>query len=44
MLPVPDSTPLTDVPCGVCPVAGQCHDGGVISPKTCVYYDKWLEF
>ncbi|PNW80376.1 hypothetical protein CHLRE_07g314950v5 [Chlamydomonas reinhardtii] len=44
VLPVPDSTPLTDVPCGVCPVAGQCHDGGVISPKTCVYYDKWLEF
>ncbi|PNH06733.1 DNA-directed RNA polymerase III subunit RPC6 [Tetrabaena socialis] len=44
VLCVPDSTPLTDVPCGVCPVVGECQDGGVISPQTCVYYDKWLEF
>ncbi|GFR47134.1 hypothetical protein Agub_g8822 [Astrephomene gubernaculifera] len=44
VLSVPDSTPLTDVPCGVCPVVGECQEGGVISPQTCVYYDKWLEF
>lgn len=44
VLAVADHTPLTAVPCGVCPVARECHDGGVISPQTCVYYDKWLEF
>ncbi|KXZ56996.1 hypothetical protein GPECTOR_1g90 [Gonium pectorale] len=44
VLGVPDSTALTNVPCGVCPVMSECHDGGVISPQTCVYYDKWLEF
>ncbi|GLI65586.1 hypothetical protein VaNZ11_009160 [Volvox africanus] len=44
VLVVPDSTALTDVPCGVCPVAGECREGGTISPQTCVYYDKWLEF
>ncbi|EFJ44657.1 hypothetical protein VOLCADRAFT_118667 [Volvox carteri f. nagariensis] len=44
VLGIPDSTSLTDVPCGVCPVAGECAEGGVISPQTCIYYDKWLEF
>ncbi len=33
VLPVPDTTPLTDVPCGVCPVVSECRDGGVISPQ-----------
>lgn len=41
---VPETTALTSVPCGTCPVFSECHDGGVISPQTCVYYDKWLDF
>ena len=39
---VPDA--LTATPCGVCPVVDDCTPGGVISPATCVYLDKWLEF
>jgi len=33
---------FTLVPCGVCPVASDCHDGGKISPATCVYLDAFL--
>ena len=33
---------LTDSPCGVCPVAAQCYDDGIISPKTCKYLSSWL--
>ncbi len=40
----PPSTAFTDIPCGLCPVMDQCTDDGVISPATCVYYNKWLEF
>lgn len=40
----PATTALTSLPCGVCPVADQCRDGGPISPQTCAYMDKWLEF
>lgn len=32
------------VPCGVCPVASQCKPGGLVSPTTCEYLDKWLDF
>eukprot|EP00656_Telonema_subtile_P041774 TRINITY_DN4705_c0_g1_i1.p1 TRINITY_DN4705_c0_g1~~TRINITY_DN4705_c0_g1_i1.p1 ORF type:complete len:311 (-),score=66.50 TRINITY_DN4705_c0_g1_i1:44-976(-) len=32
------------LPCGVCPVAKQCKVGGLISPTTCEYLDKWLDF
>lgn len=35
---------LSKLPCGQCPVADVCTPDGVISPKTCVYLDKWLEF
>lgn len=35
---------LTAMPCGACPVTAQCEPGGVISPETCVYFTKWLEF
>uniref|UniRef100_A0A7S0UN05 DNA-directed RNA polymerase III subunit RPC6 n=1 Tax=Polytomella parva TaxID=51329 RepID=A0A7S0UN05_9CHLO len=38
------STPLTDTPCGTCPVFDECRAGGLISPSTCVYFEKWLEF
>ena len=34
---------MTQMPCGVCPLITQCHDGGVISPTTCVYMTEWLE-
>ncbi|KAK3262962.1 hypothetical protein CYMTET_28211 [Cymbomonas tetramitiformis] len=42
-LDVPTREPLTAVPCGVCPVAHECREDGVISPATCVYYTQWLE-
>jgi hypothetical protein len=42
--PTDATSPLTSVPCGVCPVFDRCHDGGVISPATCVYFQKWLDF
>jgi len=32
------------MPCGVCPVAKQCKVGGLVSPATCEYLDKWLDF
>lgn len=34
---------LKSVPCGVCPVATRCCDGGVISPSTCEYMKQWLD-
>lgn len=40
----PPTTALTSLPCGRCPVIDQCRDGGPISPATCEYYQKWLEF
>ncbi|CAN0928068.1 Probable DNA-directed RNA polymerase III subunit rpc6 [Linum grandiflorum] len=35
---------MASVPCGVCPRIGSCTPDGVISPKTCVYFQKWLDF
>jgi DNA-directed RNA polymerase III subunit RPC6 len=35
---------LAEVPCGACPVESECRVGGIVSPETCVYMDKWLEF
>lgn len=37
------TTSVTEVPCGVCPLVSQCHEGGVISPASCQYMTKWLE-
>lgn len=43
-----DKAPLTgamvSIPCGVCPRIRQCTPDGLISPSTCVYFKKWLEF
>jgi DNA-directed RNA polymerase III subunit RPC6 len=39
---LPDLNFLTDAPCGTCPVASQCSEGGIISPSTCAYMDTWL--
>lgn len=41
-MPVVTSTPLTSVPCGVCPVFTECHEGGAISPEKCEYYSSWF--
>jgi DNA-directed RNA polymerase III subunit RPC6 len=39
----PRPSALADgLPCGVCPVAGECADGGAVSPATCVYFSRWL--
>lgn len=44
LLVKPDNSPFTSMPCGVCPVFNECKPGGVVSPETCVYFDKWLDF
>ncbi|KAK9732572.1 hypothetical protein RND81_04G007200 [Saponaria officinalis] len=35
---------LASIPCGACPRMSQCAPDGVISPATCVYFTKWLDF
>ena len=39
-------TPLVQIPCVLCPIRSQCSEepGSIISPYTCEYYTKWLEF
>ncbi|KAF1816698.1 RNA polymerase Rpc34 [Eremomyces bilateralis CBS 781.70] len=32
----------TEAPCGRCPVFEMCVSGGLVSPETCVYFEKWL--
>lgn len=44
LLVKPDHSPFTSMPCGVCPVFNECKPGGRVSPETCIYFDKWLEF
>lgn len=39
-----ETSAFTSIPCGVCPVLHDCTDNGLISPKTCVYYQNWLKF
>lgn len=36
-------TGLTQAPCGRCPVADVCKEGGPVNPQTCVYFASWLE-
>eukprot|EP00633_Aureoumbra_lagunensis_P005761 CAMPEP_0197319580 /NCGR_PEP_ID=MMETSP0891-20130614/55520_1 /TAXON_ID=44058 ORGANISM="Aureoumbra lagunensis, Strain CCMP1510" /NCGR_SAMPLE_ID=MMETSP0891 /ASSEMBLY_ACC=CAM_ASM_000534 /LENGTH=302 /DNA_ID=CAMNT_0042810591 /DNA_START=84 /DNA_END=992 /DNA_ORIENTATION=- len=31
------------VPCATCPVRSRCSSNGLISPDTCIYFDRWLE-
>ena len=40
--PAPMPNYYTDTPCGVCPVANRCTEGGVISPSSCEYMRQWL--
>jgi len=35
---------FTSIPCSRCPVASQCSEDGIISPSTCEYFTKWLNF
>ena len=37
-------SPLTEAPCGRCPVFDFCEDGGLVSAKTCPYFQQWLDF
>eukprot|EP00249_Psilotum_nudum_P007454 c20568_g1_i1 orf=274-1158(+) len=41
---IPETSAFTSIPCGICPVLHECTDDGLISPKTCVYYQNWLKF
>ena len=36
---IPNFNGLTHTPCGICPVFNLCHEGGTISPQTCIYFD-----
>lgn len=35
---------FASVPCGACPHIGLCSPDGAISPTTCSYFQKWLDF
>ncbi|XP_054881971.1 DNA-directed RNA polymerase III subunit RPC6-like [Poeciliopsis prolifica] len=37
-------TGLVKTPCGLCPVFHDCHEGGEISPSSCIYMSEWLDF
>ncbi|XP_053213467.1 DNA-directed RNA polymerase III subunit RPC6-like [Panonychus citri] len=37
-------TSLMRMPCGVCPVASDCHIDGFISPIKCIYFNDYFEF
>ncbi|XP_054814891.1 uncharacterized protein LOC129315312 [Prosopis cineraria] len=40
----PKTGAMASIPCGVCPRISSCTPDGIISPITCVYYQKWLDF
>ena len=42
--PIVDSAPVVRNPCGICPVFKDCHEDGLITPETCIYLNKWLDF
>ncbi|QYS96496.1 RNA polymerase Rpc34 subunit [Trichoderma simmonsii] len=35
-------SPLTEAPCGRCPVFDLCEEGGPVGPSNCEYFKKWL--
>lgn len=35
-------SPLTEAPCGRCPVFELCEEGGPVAPSNCEYFQKWL--
>ena len=36
-------TALTEAPCGRCPVFEFCEEGGLVSARTCPYFQQWLD-
>lgn len=40
--PEPYVSPLTEAPCGRCPVFDLCEDGGPVGPSNCQYFSRWL--
>ncbi|KAL1349513.1 hypothetical protein HN51_026025 [Arachis hypogaea] len=40
----PKDGAMSSIPCGVCPRINFCSPDGIVSPRTCVYYQKWLDF
>ncbi|KAF7547841.1 hypothetical protein G7046_g8882 [Stylonectria norvegica] len=40
--PEPFVSPLTEAPCGRCPVFELCEEGGPVGPSNCEYFQKWL--
>jgi len=42
--PMFESSSIVRTSCGICPVFKDCHDDGLITPKTCIYLNKWLDF
>ncbi|KAL8266846.1 hypothetical protein R6Q59_004190 [Mikania micrantha] len=40
----PKTGAMVSIPCGICPRISECTPDGLISPTTCVYYNKWLDF
>ncbi|KJZ77012.1 hypothetical protein HIM_03333 [Hirsutella minnesotensis 3608] len=42
-VPEPCVSPLTEAPCGRCPVFDLCEEGGPVGPSNCEYFKKWLE-
>ncbi|XP_064602738.1 DNA-directed RNA polymerase III subunit RPC6-like isoform X2 [Liolophura sinensis] len=42
--PMIKPTGLMRMPCGACPVLDECHEGGQISPSSCVYMKEWLDY
>lgn len=39
---LPKATDSLVVPCAICPLTGECHVGGRVSPQTCGYMTEWL--
>lgn len=39
-----NSTPIIGTPCGICPIFHDCHEDGLITPSTCIYINKWIDF
>eukprot|EP00892_Ulva_mutabilis_P007842 jgi/Ulvmu1/542/UM001_0550.1 len=44
IMQLPSTSPLSSIPCGQCPVIGECAEGNDVSPSTCQYMTEWLEF
>lgn len=44
IMQMPSTSPLSSIPCGQCPVIGECAEGNDVSPSTCEYMTEWLEF